>query len=314
MSVKFAITREDARLELKLIQHVGAENALLVASGGCSLFDLKHDLPSLGITAFDINPDQISHCKQKIQAITSASQLDLNVGPGSELGLNQCGDFEKLFNIFRIAFNELIADSNEVERFFLEDYSEFERKEIVKRWRNNPYWNAVFQSAFNDELLEAMFTKQATQHADPNAYPPYFSQVINNGLLAKDAHSNRWLHHILLGYYLVVYPPRFLNATRLNEIEFVTGDLSAVGNLRRFKMVSLSNIFDWSDDELVENWAKLLQELEPGALVLIRQLNNKRKLESFFQKYFTLQKELANWCVAADRSLFYNRFLVLERK
>ena len=87
-----------------------------------------------------------------------------------------------------------------------------------------------------------------------------------------------------------------------------------VPSRQRFGGISLSNVFDWSQDALVERWARrLAKETRPGAVVLIRQLNNRRPLQRFFEPAFRFDAALRRRLLADDRSFFYERILVAVR-
>ena len=92
------------------------------------------------------------------------------------------------------------------------------------------------------------------------------------------------------------------------------GSLVDVPDLGRYQLVSLSNVFDWSSDALALEWAaKLKRELQPGAVVLMRQLNNTRDLRAFFAPEFHFDDALGRDSLARDRSLFYNRIEIGTR-
>jgi S-adenosylmethionine-diacylglycerol 3-amino-3-carboxypropyl transferase len=79
--------------------------------------------------------------------------------------------------------------------------------------------------------------------------------------------------------------------------------------------VSLSNVFDWSDDAVVARWAGVLsRDLRPGTLVVLRQLNNRRDVRRFFTEAFDFDDAGSEDRVSRDRSLFYERIEVAVRK
>ena len=83
-------------------------------------------------------------------------------------------------------------------------------------------------------------------------------------------------------------------------------------------MRCLSNIFDWSSDQLVEDWSSCLMSLRRGSYITIRQLNNERDLSKFFDIGFDITDCVGGRSIASilksDRSLFYNRLTVLVRR
>jgi S-adenosylmethionine-diacylglycerol 3-amino-3-carboxypropyl transferase len=120
---------------------------------------------------------------------------------------------------------------------------------------------------------------------------------------------------VLRGSYGPRHAPDYLHGGRLSDVELVHGQLPDVPELSRFDVVSLSNVFDWSDDALVARWAEVLgRELRPGALVVLRQLNNRRDVRRFFAEAFDFDDAGSEDRLARDRSLFYERIEVATRK
>lgn len=184
-----------------------------------------------------------------------------------------------------------------------------ERRALVEGWRTSRYWPVAFSLAFHDALLEAMFGPAATQHAERGSYPGYFQRAFERGLLRDDGPANPFLAHVLLGTYLPEHAPDYLRAGRVLDVEFVHGELPQVPELGRYNLVSLSNVFDWSDDALVGQWGRTLRALAPGAAIVIRQLNNRRDVTRLLPG-FVFDPALGDELLARDRSLFYERILV----
>jgi S-adenosylmethionine-diacylglycerol 3-amino-3-carboxypropyl transferase len=291
---KFAVVREDPAIEEMVCARVGARSILTVASGGCTALSLVHAHPELAVTAFDMNPVQLAHVRAKAEAIANGDLGELRM-------LNQCGEFEGLFRTLRRFVEEFVAPREELLRFFA---GSVERREA---WFANKYWKVGFELALHDSFLHAMFGPAATQHAEPGSYPGYFQRVFERGLRRPDATTNPFLEHVLLGDY--EHPPKFLQARRALPIELVQGTLLDAGDLRRFDVISLSNIFDWSDDALVAEWARALDASRSGTAIIVRQLNNRRDVRRFFPQ-FTFDDALGEELVSRDRSLFYERIEV----
>jgi S-adenosylmethionine-diacylglycerol 3-amino-3-carboxypropyl transferase len=181
--------------------------------------------------------------------------------------------------------------------------------DLVARWRASPYWPAVFEVAFAEPLLHAMFGPDATRHATRGSYPAYFQRAFERGLSSPRASENPWLEHVLLQRY--EHPAAFLTSGASLRVEWREGALADVPSLERFDVVSLSNVFDWSEASLVEQWARALRALRPGAFVVWRQLNNQRDWVPVFDGF-----EPAGGAerVAGERALFYERVVVLRRR
>jgi S-adenosylmethionine-diacylglycerol 3-amino-3-carboxypropyl transferase len=309
--LKFAVVREDPELEADLVRRVGAREVLLVASGGCTTLSLATCFPDLRVTAFDFNPAQLAHLREKATAVEQGHQSRLNVGDSARDGLNQRGDFEGLFRLLRSFLLEFVLTEAELSRFFSAESSLEVREAMLARWRSTRYWPAAFQVALADGFLEAMFGPAATQHAERGSYPGYFQRVFERGLARSDAARNPFLQHVLLGLYRSEDAPAYLQARRELAFTLVEGTLLDVPDLGRFDLFSLSNVFDWSDDALVASWAGALgRGARAGAVVLLRQLNNQRPLRRFFEPYFAFDDVLGAEYLKRDRSLFYERIEV----
>ncbi|MBV8762116.1 MAG: DUF3419 family protein [Deltaproteobacteria bacterium] len=307
LGLKFAVVREDSELEAHLIRTERVQRALLVASGGCTALSLLAEFPSLEVTAFDLNPRQLEQVHDKAAAAAAGELARLNVGDADEHALNQSGEFEGLFRTLRQMLLGFITTERDIEQFFAGDTA------LAETWIAHRYWPGIFAACFSDGLLHAMFGPAATQHAQPGSYPGYFSDVFARGLRRADAAHNPFLQHVLLGAYRPADAPRYTRGGgRMPEL--VLGGLEAVGALDRFELFSLSNVFDWSDDALVAEWAaRLKRAARPGSIVLLRQLNNTRELRRHFAPEFVFDDALGVALQARDRSLFYNRIEVGRR-
>lgn len=313
--VKFAVVREDPRIEEVLVRRRHPERVLCVASGGDTAIHLAFRFPEVHITAFDFNPAQIEHARRKAAAIADAEHDRLNIDDASEDGLSQLGSFEALFRILRRAHIDLVGEESELETFFSPMTSLEERAQLLESWTRSPYWPRLFEITFYHPLLNTMFGPEATQHAEAGSYPRYFQRVFEDGLAREDAATNPFLQHIFLGRYNSADAPDFLTSERALDVDWLEGTLLDVpDSLDRFGLIHLSNIFDWSSDDLVRAWSRRLrEECRPGATIVIRQLNNHRALESFFEPDFTFDHDLGDALLRDDRSLFYNRILVGRR-
>lgn len=306
--VKFAVVREDPEIELRVASHFGVQRALLVASGGCTAFAFAHSLPGVDVCLYDFNPAQISHVAARADAIVKGDLRRLNVDDADPSGLSQCGAFERLFRLLRCAVTELVVPAARVEAFFAGASSVDPRS-----WFESVYWPAVFDIAFADGLLVAMFGEAAIQNAKPGSYPRYFQGVFERGLCRQDAARNPFLQHVLLGRYCPADAPVFLHQRHLPSFEVVEGRLLDVPRLERFDLVHLSNIFDWLSDVEVQAWCQALRVLRPGAVITMRQLNNHRDYREFLGSWFRMNDALSTTLLADDRSLFYNRIEVAVR-
>jgi|LNFM01.1.fsa_nt_gb S-adenosylmethionine-diacylglycerol 3-amino-3-carboxypropyl transferase len=315
--VSFAVVREDPELERAILERdlggASGRAALVVASGGCTALSLLGACDALSVTAFDINPAQLEHVRQKFDAARGdASPGLLNIEDDAPGALNQRGEFERLFRVMRGAINSLVATDEELTAFFAASLES--RRATVERWSSSPYWAPVFHSVFHGAMLEAMFGPSATQHATKGSYPAYFQRAFEQGLARHDAGENYFLHHVLLGRYLERALPSYLARPARALPRLVHGSLDSVTDLSRYDLVSLSNVLDWSDDPQTAAWASILRaRCKRGCIVLVRQLNNQRDLAAALGEDFALDVARSRELLAEDRSLFYERVLVFRR-
>jgi S-adenosylmethionine-diacylglycerol 3-amino-3-carboxypropyl transferase len=311
-TIKFAVVREDSRVEHAIIAHHGCARPLLVASGGCTMLDLKHLMPHLTITGYDFNPAQLAHIRHKQRAVATRDLRALNVDDPNPHALNQCGAFESLFRIWKCAFNELIASPQKARAFFEQPHDV--RLDTLHTWQQSPYWMRSFELLMHHPMLDVMFGPEATQHAAPGSYATYFEQVFSQGLARPDAHENPFLHHIILGHYLPSCAPDYVHAGAMLDLELIEAGIPDIPELESYDFVQLSNIFDWSDDDMIRAWCAHLKRLPRGAVIALRQLNNTRTLTDFLEPHFTFDETFGHDLLTSDRSLFYNRIEVGVRQ
>ena len=91
-------------------------------------------------------------------------------------------------------------------------------------------------------------------------------------------------------------------------IQFFEGNICDVPNLQDFEMISLSNLFDWSDESFVRQCIKGFSNIRSGSSVLLRQLNNHKDWSPFFGEGFFEDKAFDKHWQKKDRSSFYDHF------
>ncbi len=311
----YAVIREDARLEGDLVNRVRAKRVLTVASGGCVALSLASRFPGLEVTAFDTSSAQLDHLAAKAEAARKRDLVALNVENASSKGLNQCGELEKVFRHMRAFFEEFIASHGELVTFFTRARPLIELDHMVLRWTTSRYWRAAFHACFTDVLLKTTLGSLQLRHADEGTHPAYFQRAFERGLRRDAAPENPFLQHVFLGGYRRGCEPYYVRHGGDLKVERVHATLLDVPDLEKFDIVSLSNLFDALSDEETALWAQHLKSrLRPGAAVLIRQLNNTRKLRPFFEPEFRFDAALGRSYFLRDRSLFYNRIEVGTRQ
>ena len=314
--IQFAVVREDPEIESAILKKALAKNVLLVASGGCNAFNLKTLYPNTLFTLVDLNLAQINLVKEKINLLKD-QPIDIlkrfNIEDNSREGLNACGNFESLFRSFRLFINEFILKESLMQKLF-------EKNEdshiLVEKLITHKYWPVAFDLFFSDSILLAMFGESAIQHATPGSYPRYFQKVMAQGLKRQNYQDNYFLHHIFLGYYLPHALPIYLQqATPDFNFTFLHKSFLEIPNLGDFEVISLSNIFDWMDEsQIFEYFQTLGNSMNPGSYLIYRQLNNKKDYSKFFSNAFSIDEHLGAELLLKDRSLFYEKINILQKK
>jgi S-adenosylmethionine-diacylglycerol 3-amino-3-carboxypropyl transferase len=162
-----------------------------------------------------------------------------------------------------------------------------------------------------------MFGQEAIQHAPKNSYPRYFQDLLEDGLKRADATKNYFLHHIFLGYYFdrrECLPPYLANPNFEFQSELINGYLSNIKEIESYDYIMLSNIFDWMDLESVKEHCRILSKMKKGAILVLRQLNSSLDLQSFLKETFFFHDSLAEDFLKKDRSLFYEKLIIAEKK
>jgi S-adenosylmethionine-diacylglycerol 3-amino-3-carboxypropyl transferase len=316
--IQFSIVREDHKIESYLIEKFRLNNLLLVASGGCTTLNLSTLFPNINITAFDINPYQIRLIEKKIEIINNSEKIDqklFNIGCINNQGLNDCGNFESLFRSLRNFINEFILSREELTILFNEDSDRSDY--LLNLLITNKYWPVCFSLFFSDDILIAMFGNHAVQHAKSGTYPRYFQDKIENYLKDKTRLNNYFLHHIFLGYYISIEksPPYISKFNKkLNNISLINNSLFNIKQIDKFNLISLSNIFDWSNDEEIKSHFKYLSDnVSNGSVIVFRQLNNVRDYSKYFEQSFKELHDDGKYLESIDNSMFYDKIRVLVK-
>tara|TARA_B100001109_G_C18836359_1_gene462136 strand:- start:696 stop:1655 length:960 start_codon:yes stop_codon:yes gene_type:complete len=313
-SLLFAVNREDYLVESQIIEQIKATKILTIGSGGCVALNLKTIYPNLHVSAFDINPYQILHIDEKIGALKHSNYETLSVGRRNDLSLNQSGKFDKMFSDLRKGFIDYITSESEINHFFDANSSNDQRLSILDNWMKNKHIKKPFQDVFNDLSINKIFGDQATKHGQPGSYINYLKTKIMDGLYRRESHLNPFLQHIFLGYYMTKFAFPYLSSKGEQELELIEGNIFSIDNISSYDIVSLSNIFDWSDDESVRDHFQYLSKLKQGSAVIIRQLNNHKEWINVFGENFAEDKEFDRYWQIYDRSLFYDHIRLFKRK
>ncbi|MBN9417655.1 MAG: DUF3419 family protein [Candidatus Eremiobacteraeota bacterium] len=298
LPVAFAVVREDPRLDLEVLDHLGGRpRVVMIASGGETALSLaRRPLGSLLLVDANAAQLELVRCKWRLAegdrevalgllghrpaertgTFTDWGLRDGRLGPFEEVcgwGLDYLGRYESVFRD-------------------LQRHGDFER-------------------SFRLENLARLFGAGATQNPR-RTFASHFARRCQIARERPDAKVNPFLAHMLEGqfpqgiFWDWLAPESW--ATPLVQPEFRHGEMHKI--LRTLPdasadYVHLSNILDWLDPEQAR---EVLQEtvrvLAPEGVVLIRQLNSSLEIPSLrvpLQWDHPRGQEL----VEKDRSFFY---------
>lgn len=314
MKIKFSVVREDPSLETELIATYKTKEIFLIGSGGCTAFTVKALYPDTTVTLLDPNRAQLDLIKYKAKVLGqsySTIKKEFNIGEYQTSSLIEGGNFEALFKVFRTIFYEFIMDVEELKENF---HHPKKWQRCVEQIIHHPYWPALFEMTFQDSFLVALFDRNAIQHAQANSYPSYFRKQIEKGLNAKRAYLNYFLHHIFLGMYINqenCIPFYLLNPPVNTNFKFIHSTLQQMKSFNAYELVHLSNVFDWMPEkDIVSITKQLIMQTQPGTLITIRQLNNKRNLKKYLEPFFYFNRKLEKQFLNEDRSMFYEKIYI----
>ena len=313
-SVLFAVNREDHYVEYDVINRLDPSRMLMIGSGGCIALSIKTTYPNLDLNVIDINPHQLTHINKKSKAVQCFDLKELNVQTKNDSCLNQAGEFDSMFQELRSSFIELVSSKKEVLSFFDSDLSDMSRSIILEKWINHNNISTPFQNVFNDININKVFSDEATKHGSPGSYISYMKNKILTGLNKKDSHLNPFLQHIFLGYYQSDNAFPYMKSKNKLDIPMIEGSILNLDNIHSYDIVSLSNIFDWSSEDIVEIHARYLSQMKKGSAIIIRQINNHKNWIEIFNDYFIEDKNFDSYWQEHDRSMFYDHIRLFIRK
>ena len=349
LPIAFAQVREDALLDLQVIERLGKKlNVLMVASGGCTAAALLASGRVARLRLVDQNPAQIALSRLKLhwlkaaptaerlqllghapmrtaarrvrlQADLAALELDENaLGPldfMAEAGPDHAGRYERVFAQLRAAFRDQLPALADLMR--LRDPGE-QHNRVAPGTRLGDALEAAFEEVVALPNLIRLFGKDATNNGI-ESFSRHFARRTRAALATWPAAENPYLWQVLQGRYperavapwLVARPPR-----KMPALEWTTGCMnealsaSASGET---DFVHLSNILDWLSAEQARGTLALAwTALRRGGCVFIRQLNSTLDIPALDARFEWQTAEAAK-LHAADRSFFY-RALHLGRK
>lgn len=265
-AIKFAVQREDPRLEEKLLDRMpgNAKRFFGITAAGCTLLQLSARTDLIDIVGADFDPRQTAWAHFRFLAarmlnrrdfcrVTGISQIDqatrealfnrvVQALPPDERaffkaeraffvgGAFDAGTFERVFACWRGFVEKFVASEDDLERFFAGDRS------VAEAILGSELWPISFELSFHQALLTALFGHNAIQHAPPGSYPRYFRARFEWALRQPDAPANPYLSHVLRGRYGALDRPEavpdYLTADRYDRVAQGIGRVALVtGNV-----------------------------------------------------------------------------------
>lgn len=349
MPVAFAQVREDALLDLWVVQRIDRPDprVIAVASGGCTAAALAASGRATHLHLVDINSSQIALTRLKLYLLETAApheraellgHVDLLperraarladfldalqmphdvLGPLSliaELGADCAGRYELLFAQLRAEMREYAEQWTEL--LGLADPTKRAARVAPTTDLGRALTDA-FECVMALPNLVRLFSEEATRNSR-EPFSCHFARRTRHALATSTANENPYLWQMLMGRFPegVVYP--WLDAPAPQRMPTVTVSISPMdavlaGLHNDFDYVHLSNILDWLTPEEAHRILQLAYEsLRPGGYTLVRQLNSTLDIPSLCERFEWLSDE-ATALHARDRSFFY-RSVHLGRK
>ena len=349
MPIAFAQVREDALLDLSIVDRIGAGDArvIAIASGGCTAAALAASGRVQHLHLVDSNEAQLALARLKLHLLRTATPLgraqilghaDLpaesrldrlmsaldaieapfhTLGPlttVAKLGPDHAGRYELLFSQLRIEMRQIADEWANL--LALPDSAERAGR-VAASTDLGRALDAAFDRVMALPNLVRLFSAEATRNsAEP--FARHFARRTRHAVAMPLTNANPYLWQLLLGRFPEgsVYP--WLNAPaphRMPEITESAASMDAVlsGFRNSFDYVHLSNILDWlAPQEAHRVLEHAFAALRPGGYMLVRQLNSTLDIPSLGERFEWLTED-ASGMHAGDRSFFY-RSLHLGRK
>jgi S-adenosylmethionine-diacylglycerol 3-amino-3-carboxypropyl transferase len=301
LPVGFAQVREDALLDVEVVERIGRENVrvIMIASGGCTAAALAACGKVSEIQLVDANAAQMELCRMKLKLLEELAPRE-RLGALLKSGMDEVGRYEMVFAELR---KELAGHVEE-----LKDVLEGEKSLTTELGRA---MDEAFERVMSLENLVKLFGEGATGNAR-QPFSRHFAQRTRWAIENLPTKDNPYLWQMLMGRFPegTVYP--WLSAERPKKMPEVRGFVGPMDQALEkcgegFDFVHLSNICDWVSKAEARTLLSLAwSALEPGGYVLIRHLNstlNIRLLGEKFEWLIDHSEEMHR----RDRSFFYRQ-------
>jgi S-adenosylmethionine-diacylglycerol 3-amino-3-carboxypropyl transferase len=298
LPVAFAVVREDPRLDLEVLDHLGERpRVVMIASGGETALCLARR-PLASLTLVDLNPAQLELVRLKWQLAAGPRERALQL-----LG-HGLADRRDCFRAWGLEDGRL----GPFEQICAWGLDYLGRYEAVFRDLQS---HGDFQRSFALENLVRLFGEGATQNPR-RSFASHFEQRCQQAAARPEAGHNPFLSQVLHG----CFPPQVAWdwlapetwGQPLLEPVYRHGEMHEL--LRRLPdgsadFVHLSNILDWlSPEQASAVLSQAARVLAPGGVVLLRQLNSSLDIVQL-PAPLSWNVERGRRLAECDRSFFY---------
>lgn len=296
--VAFAVVREDPRLDLEVLNHLGGQpRIVMIASGGETALCLARRSPA-SLLVVDANTAQLELVRLKWRLSGGDREVALGL-----LG-HRPAERVRTFDEWGLRDGRL-GNFADVCTLGLDHIGRYEA--LFREHQSHP----DFEESFSLQNLVRLFGPGATQNPR-RSFAQHFADRCQIAQSRPNGAANPFLGHMLEGRFPDGTTWDWLDPEGWNrplvQPEFRHGEMHQI--LRTLPdasadYVHLSNILDWLEPEQAR---ALLQEaarvLTPGGVTLIRQLNSSLDIPSL-EVSLQWDRQRGQGLVEKDRSFFY---------
>lgn len=261
-------------------------NVLTICSGGENTIDLLSMEYGHNITLLDINQNQLSLAKEKIESIKKYNYLP------KDLMIFNTGKFEKIFTFVKNSFT----------------YEELKQISLENPLALNKFkW--ICDNAFSNRILEIVFTDNATKYSKDNFADHFYNLFVKQikwYFETKPEFSNVgsiFFDTAPINYQVKINPDNFISYYNGDFLSFFKeSDI-------KFDLIDLSNISDWMP----------FVEMQKIVSIIYSNLNKDgvivgRKLLGDY-KWIDLQKDLKSSTILHlfDCTSFYSECVLIKK-
>ncbi len=239
-------------------------------------------------------------------------------------GLIMSGKVEKFFTIYRNILNTLYTFDPVKKIFYCPD---LEVQKKVYNSINFNRWHMLNWTFLNRKILSMVKGAHSFRFVDEKEWDKNLNRKIDHTMRNVDNRENYFFQLILLGKFLKPdsVPPYLMeknfeglknNIHKMRVYQGVTTDILKEYGKESFSKFSLSNIFEWMENDIFNNVIREVIDIaKPESRLCYRYtLAKPRQLDEENSKLLISEPELAEKLHKQDRSFMYESFHVYKIK